>query len=62
MIILFWLHFFLLGLRLISLILSLGPMDANVAPFIPKGTMGGVRVIRDSLLPDENGGLSFTLY
>ena len=59
MIVFIWLHIFLLGQRLISLVLSLGPMDANAPPFIPSGTMGGVRVIRDSLIPDESGGGSF---
>ena len=50
-----WLHLCLIGLRLTSLVPSPGPMDANVPPFTPSGAMGGVRVVRDSSLPDESG-------
>ena len=60
MIVFIWLHIFLLGLRLIFLVLSLGPMDANAPLFISRGTMGGVRVVRDFLIPDESGDGSFT--
>ena len=60
MIVFIWLLFILLGLRLISLVLSLGPMDANAPFFILSGIMGDVRVVRDSLLPDESGNGFFT--
>ena len=60
MIVFLWLHLFLTGLRLISLVPSPGPMDANAPPFIPSGTMGDVRVVRDSSLPDESADPSFT--
>ena len=50
-----WLHLCLIGLRLTSLVPSPGLMDANAPPFTPSGTMGGVRVVRDSSLPDESG-------
>ena len=35
-------------------------MDANASLFISSGTMDGVRVVSDSLIPGESGDGSFT--
>ena len=53
----FSLFHFLTSIVLQSLVPTPGLMDANAPVFIPNSSMSGVRVVRDSSIPDESGGI-----